>query len=379
MKLIRITTSSLSLNTLLNGQMKYMSENGFETIMISNNDSNIQKLKTIEKSRHIIVPMKRKISLISDFFCLIKLVVIFIKEKPDIIHTHTPKAGLLGMIAAKICLIKKRIHTVAGLPFVTSKGFKKTILFNSEKITYWASNFVLPNSYSNYEIIKKKKLCHKNKLLIIGKGSSNGVDLNRFSKKNLNKKTSIQLKKIIAYEKSLKYILFVGRLVKDKGIVELINAFCSIKMTKLKLIMVGAFEKNRKEENLPYDIIKLISNNPNIIHINGSNKIEYFMDIADLFVFPSHREGFPNVLLEAGAMKLPILCSKIPGNIDIIDQKYSNNLFQLNDVNSITNKIELFFDNKLYLNTDEIYKKIKKNYSRDLMHEKIFNFYKKLT
>ena len=80
MKLIRITTSSLSLNTLLNGQMKYMSENGFETIMISNNDSNIQKLKTIEKSRHIIVPMKRKISLISDFFCLIKLVVIFIKE-----------------------------------------------------------------------------------------------------------------------------------------------------------------------------------------------------------------------------------------------------------------------------------------------------------
>ena len=147
-KLIRITTVPMALRYLLPGQMKYMQQNGFEVIMISAQGKELSDVIETEQCRHITVPMTRKITPLQDLNCLIKLIKIFKKEKPDIVHSHTPKAGLLGMLAAKICGVKIRIHTVAGMPLMVEKGFKLQLLKFIEKLTYKAASNVWPNSNS---------------------------------------------------------------------------------------------------------------------------------------------------------------------------------------------------------------------------------------
>src|SRR6266446_245123 len=163
-KLIRITTVPLALRYLLPGQMKFMRENGFNVLMISADGPERQKVTEAEGCQHIIVDMTRKITPFRDLKCLFQLIRIFKKEKPDIVHTHTPKAGLLGMLAAKITGVKVRVHTLARLPFMTRKGFKYQLLKFVEKMTYAAATQVWPNSNSLYQYILQQKIAVKNKL-----------------------------------------------------------------------------------------------------------------------------------------------------------------------------------------------------------------------
>ena len=169
----------MALRYLLPGQMHFMCNNGFDVLMISADGKELAAVIENEKCRHIIVPMTRKITPFQDLTCLIRLIKIFRKEKPDIVHTHTPKAGLLGMLAAKICGIKTRIHTVAGLPLMAETGIKYQLLHFIERLTYSAANQVWPNSQSLMNFIAQKKLCKPTKLKMIGKGSSNGININR--------------------------------------------------------------------------------------------------------------------------------------------------------------------------------------------------------
>ncbi len=327
-KLIRITTVPLALRYLLPGQMKFMHQNGFDVVMISADGEELNEVIQNEQCRHIIVPMTRKITPLQDAKCLIKLIKIFRKEKPDIVHTHTPKAGLLGMLAAKFCRVKIRIHTVAGLPLMVEKGFKLKLLTAIEKLTYKAATQVWPNSNSLLQIIKNKKLTVEKKLKVIGNGSTNGVDTGKFSRENLSETQLDEIRKSINYSTDNIYLLCIGRLVADKGIPELVDVFLSLQKQNpnLKLVLVGRYEKNL--DPLPDETYHLITQHPAIIHINWSNHVEYYMATADYFVFPSHREGFPNVLLQAGAMQLPVICSRIEGNIDIIEHEKTGLIFE---------------------------------------------------
>jgi glycosyltransferase involved in cell wall biosynthesis len=339
-KLIRITTVPMALKYLLPGQMKFMKENGYDVLMVSANGKELADVIAHEKCRHKIVPFTRKITPLQDLKCLYQLVKLFRKEKPNIVHTHTPKAGLLGMLAAKICGVKTRIHTVAGLPMMVENGAKFKLLKCIEKITYMAASNVWPNSASLKEYIVAHKLANPSKLDIIGKGSSNGINLNRFNTSGLmlNKIATTELQ--IKFSKQNTYLLFMGRLVKDKGIVELIEAFAQLQpmYPHLRLILAGEFENTL--DPLPQDTISAITNNPAVIHISWTNDVEYFMHLADAFVFPSHREGFPNVLLQAAAMKLPVICSKIAGNVDIVQNKKTGLLFNTGNVTELIEAIE---------------------------------------
>lgn len=327
-KLVRITTVPMALRYLLPGQMRFMSENGFDILMISANGAELKEVMEKEQCRHVIVPMTRKITPLRDIKCLFSLISIFKKEKPDIVHTHTPKAGLLGMLAAKLCRVKTRIHTVAGLPMMVEKGFKYQLLKYIEKLTYAAANQVWPNSNSLLRFIAEKKLTDPAKLRIIGKGSSNGIDINRFNRDILNENGIEETKQRINYSFQHKYLLCIGRLVVDKGIVELVNIFTQLQKSdlSLKLILVGGYEPAL--DPLPAGTLNEIKTNENIVHINWTNNVEYYMSLADFFVFPSHREGFPNVLLQAGAMGLPIICSRITGNIDIVTHNETGLIFE---------------------------------------------------
>ena len=190
-----------------------MTKNGFDVLMISAEGKELPAVIENEKCRHIIVPMTRKITPFRDLACFFKLISIFRKEKPDIVHTHTPKAGLLGMLAARYCGIKVRIHTVAGLPMMTAKGLKFQLLKITEKITYAAANHVWPNSNSLLRYIIANHLSYSKKTNIIAKGSTNGIDLNRFSAAALDEKIIADTRAKVNYSAQNKYLLYIGRLV----------------------------------------------------------------------------------------------------------------------------------------------------------------------
>ena len=379
-KLIRITTIPMALHVLLPGQMKFMSDNGFEVVMISADGENLDKVIKNEKCRHIIAPMTRKITPLQDLKCLIQLIKIFRKEKPDIVHSHTPKAGLLGMLAARISGIKIRIHTVAGLPLMEESGVKYALLKQIERITYSAANHVWPNSNSLYDFIKENNLVKENKLKVIGKGSTNGVSSRRFNKDALDKGFLEVIKEKINYDPANIYLLCIGRLVKHKGIVELVNVFLSLKKNNshLRLILVGVYEASL--DRLPDTTVKEILNNPSIINVGWSDDAEYYMGLAHYFVFPSYREGFPNVLLEAGAIQLPIICSRIPGNTDIVTHNETGLLFEKKNAQDMYQQLKYALDNpeQMLSMAKRLQEYIRSYYEREMYWKVLLEEYNKL-
>jgi len=371
-KLVRITTVPMALRYLLPGQMKFMQQNGFDVLMISAAGPELNDVIQNEMCRHIVVPMTRQITPLQDLRCLFQLIKIFKKEKPDIVHTHTPKAGLLGMLAAKLAGVKVRIHTVAGMPLMVEQGAKLWLLTFIEKLTYSAANNVWPNSKSLYNYIIEHKFTTAKKLGIIGKGSTNGININRFSAAVLNQNTITEVKESIHFSPQNIYLLCIGRLVADKGIVELVNVFTALqkKHAALKLILVGDYEEEL--DPLPATIMQQIESNANIIHIKWTQQVEYFMHIASYFIFPSHREGFPNVLLQAGAMQLPIICSRIAGNVDIVTDKQTGLIFETASEYAITNQ------DAMQTMAASLIEIIKTDYQRENIWQNILSAYKSL-
>lgn len=379
-KLIRITTVPISLSKLLTGQMRFMKANGFDVMMVSSEGTGIEQIINYEGCNHVVIPFTRKITPIQDIKCILILIQTFKRHKPDIVHTHTPKAGLLGMFAAWICNVPVRLHTVAGLPFQTTTGFKRRLLMNIEKITYMCSNEVWPNSCSLKEYILDNELCDPNKLKVIGRGSTNGIDPEDFKVESLEPRTLSTIKEKIKYNNRNKYLLFVGRVVKDKGIEELVRVFKRFDQIfeNLNLIIVGPYEQEL--DPISPQVINEIENNSKIFFVGFSNEVKYFMYLADIFIFPSHREGFPNVPMQAALMDCPVIASNITGNIDIIENNVNGRLFEKGneaDLFSTINKalLEMAETNRM---AKKLKEKVIKYYNRNLIHSLILEEYLQL-
>ncbi|MDB5198165.1 MAG: glycosyltransferase family 1 protein [Chitinophagaceae bacterium] len=376
--LIRITTVPMAFKVLLAGQPKFMSENGFNVIMISAGGKEVKDLEKEEGCKHIIVPMTRRITPFRDIVSFFKLRSVIKKYHPDIVHTHTPKAGLLGMLAARSLGVKIRIHTVGGLPLIIETGFKRWLLMLTEKLTYFGATEVWPNSKSMMNFIIEQKLATAQKLAVIDNGSTNGIDLKKFSKQNLNEETKTKIKESLPQVKGLK-ILCVGRMVKDKGIEELVSVFEKLQHHyPLQLILVGPFEPHL--DPLSSETLDTIINNPAITHISWSDSIEYYMALADIFVHPSHREGFPNVILQAGAMHLPVICSNIPGNADIIQNEKTGLMFEVKNEDDLYIKLKFAIENKERTEriAHTLFEEVTQLYNRKRIHEVILNTYNRL-
>lgn len=379
-KLIRITTVPMALRYLLPGQMHFMTRHGFDVLMISADGKELPDVVRNEGCPHVIVPMTRKITPLQDLVCLVKLIRIFRKEKPDIVHTHTPKAGLLGMMAARLCGIKVRIHTVAGLPLMVEKGFKYRLLKFIEKLTYSSASHVWPNSRSLMDFILNKKLCNAGKVGMIARGSTNGINISRFNREVLDEKVLNGIKAQIHYSLQHKYLLCIGRLVVDKGIVELVNVFVQLqkKDASLRLILVGGYEPSL--DPLPPATLQQIENNEAIIHISWTDDVAYYMALANYFVFPSHREGFPNVLLQAGAMGVPIICSHITGNIDIVTNNETGLIFDRGNEQQMDKLLQYAITHPQHMQSmaAKLQQLIKENYRQENIWQNILAAYKSL-
>lgn len=379
-KLIRITTAPISLNVLLPNQMRFMNEHGFDVVMVSSDGPELAKVIEREGCRHHIIPMTRKMSPLADLKCLWLLYRFFKKEKPDIVHSHTPKAGLLAMIAAKFAGVKLRIHTIAGLRFMTSTGFTRKILVSMEKLTGKAATHVWPNSFSLLQYIKDNRLVAPKKLEVLGLGSSNGISLERYSVSALKEERLTSIKKLLNYDPQLFYFLSVGRLVHDKGMDELVGAFDNIykKNDQVRLVLVGAFED--EVDPVSQQTKEILKNHPGIILAGWSDEVEYFMHLSFALVHPSHREGFPNVLLQAGAMHCPIICSIIEGNIDIVEHEKTGLLFKVTDQDELQQKMEWSLANQsgFKLFAGALKQKIEQHYDQKQFHQVIRSRYMEL-
>lgn len=317
-KLIRITTVPISLEKLLEGQLAYMS-NYFEVIAISAEKERLENYGEKEKVRVFPLGLTRKITPIKDIAAVFKLYRFLKKEKPSIVHTHTPKAGIVGMMAAWLARVPNRLHTVAGLPLMEAKGMKRKLLDFVEKRTYTFATQVYPNSKGLYDFIINENLAQSGRLKIITQGSTNGIATEYFNPKNFGSTRSILRQDLKIADNSFVFV-FVGRLVGDKGINELVTAFNTLnsefRIQNSKLLLVGPLEAEL--DPLKPETLQAIECNPNIISVGYQADVRPYFAAADALVFPSYREGFPNVVMQAGAMGLPSIVTDINGCNEII-------------------------------------------------------------
>ncbi len=378
-KLIRITTVPISLKLLLSGQMRFMKEHGWEVIMVSAEGREIDQVIKNEGVRHEVISFTRKITPFQDLKCIWQLYKLFKREKPDIVHTHTPKAGLLGMIAANLAGVKIRIHTLAGIPAMAAEGKKKNLLESAEKWTYANASEVWPNSHGLYQFVLDQGLTSPAKVRMIGKGSSNGIDLDKYNRASLKENHLVAATMRIMPGEDDFIILAIGRLVKDKGIEELVSAFINSKIVGMsKLVLLGAFEQDLNP--ISQETIQTIREHPKIVQIDWSDHVAHYLALADVLVHPSHREGFPNVLLEAGAMQVPVICSDIIGNTDLIKQQKTGLLFPVKEAIVLKEALEFAFvkRDKMAQYASNLYDYIVENFDRKKIHQELLTNYHRL-
>ena len=377
--LIRITTVPISLEKLLEGQLAYMS-NYFEVIAISAEKERLENYGEKEKVRVFPLELTRKITPIKDIAAVFKLYRFLKKEKPSIVHTHTPKAGIVGMTAAWFAGVPNRLHTVAGLPLMEATGLKRPVLNFVEKLTYRFATKVYPNSIGLYDFIITERFTKPSKLSIIGNGSSNGIDTDLFNPIRFSEIDNISLRDKWKIPKDNFLFIFVGRLVKDKGINELIAAFSMLSELKnnISLLLVGPFE-NDLDPLLPETLVN-IEKNPDIYSVGYQNDVRPYFATADALVFPSYREGFPNVVMQAGAMGLPSIVTDINGCNEIIQNKMNGLIIPPKNIDELFKAMKLIVEDPvLYSNIKKVARKnIEKKYNRKQIWESLHEEYKRL-
>jgi glycosyltransferase involved in cell wall biosynthesis len=317
-KLIRITTVSMALTTLLKGQLRFMDQY-FDVLAVSSGGGTFDDVAKNEGVRTHPLTMSRTITPFKDLVSLYKLYKLFKKEKPFIVHTHTPKAGTLGMIAAKLAGVPHRMHTIAGLPLLIATGPKRVLLNTVEKITYSCATMIYPNSFAMKDIIIQQGFTKESKLKVIEKGSTNGVDTDHFDPKLFDEASKTKLKSELGINKDDLVFVFIGRIVKDKGMNELMHTFAKLNLEypKTKLLLVGPYEDHLNP--LQPETYNLIKNHKSITHVGYQKDVRPYFAISDVLAFPSYREGFPNVVMQAGAMGIASIVTDINGCNEIIE------------------------------------------------------------
>lgn len=378
-KIIRITTVPASLGILLKGQLRYMNDY-YDILGVSSSGLHLKDVQENEGITTKVIEMTRTISPLKDLKSLYRLYKLIKKEKPFIVHTHTPKAGTLGMLAARLARVPNRLHTIAGLPLLEATGAKRRLLNVVEKITYANATLILPNSFGLLDIVKKHKFTTDKKLKVIGKGSSNGIDTEHFKRANVSENIQNDLKHSLNISDTDFVFTFVGRLVTDKGINELIDAFSIINKTNqnIKLLLVGTFETEL--DPLKEETLKTIDCNKNIISVGWQTDVRPYFAISNALVFPSYREGFPNVVMQACAMEIASIVTDINGCNEIIANDKNGIIIQPKSTEDIVNAMQILLKNpgktKAYASAARSH--ILENYKRELIWSELLKLYKSL-
>lgn len=327
-KIIRATTVPMSLTAFCSGMLKELTEK-YEVVAVSSPGEDLDRVANREGVKTITVPMERHISIFKDMKSLFSMVRVFRKEKPTMVHSMTPKAGLICMLAAWFTKVPVRVHTFTGLVFPTASGLKRKILMFTDKLTCACATHIIPegegvkNDLLNNGITKKP-------IKVLGYGNVRGVDMEYYSRRPDVMEKAREIKKDVFT------FVFVGRIVRDKGINELCEAFDKLSgVTNARILLVGPFEDNL--DPVSEKTRAIIDNNPSIETVGpkfGDELLPYYA-ASDCFVFPSYREGFPNTVLEAGALGLPSIVTDINGSREVIIEGENGFIVPSKDPNAL--------------------------------------------
>ena len=353
-KLFRVTTADISLDGLLKGQLKYLNQY-FDVVGVAKDTGVLEEVGKREGIRVIDAPLERPISLIKDIRALWFLYRLFRKEKPWCVHANTPKGSLLSMIAAYFARVPFRIYTVTGLRYQGSYGILRQILSSMEIITCKFANKVIPEGKGIKETLQKDGITKK-ELNVILNGNINGIDTDFFNPELFNYRNRIEgelytgnrndIRNDLGLKDDEFVFIFIGRIVRDKGINEIVSCMKRFKNEKrnVKLLLVGRFETEL--DPLDFGNEEFLRTDTNVLFVGYQNDVRPFFIAADVLVFPSYREGFPNVVLQAGAMGLPAIVTDINGCNEIIQENVNGKIFSPRNAEALYEAMNWCLDNK---------------------------------
>lgn len=343
-KLIRTSTVPQSLSFLLKGQLWFLNQY-YHVIGVSSAGEDLNVVKEREGIEVHAINMERQVSLTKDLVSLWKLYRLFKRVNPDIVHSITPKAGLLSMVAARLAGVPIRIHTFTGLIFPYKKGLFQKILISMDRLLCYCATHIFPegegvrNDLINYHITPKK-------LKIIANGNVNGINTSFFNPDLYSDTQNKQLRQELSIAEDDFVFIFIGRLVRDKGINELIEVFdqLSHQYSSIKLLLVGSFESEL--DPLDEKTLEIINNNTSIIHAGFQSDVRPYFAISNALAFPSYREGFPNVVMQAGAMGLPSIVTDINGCNEIVIDGCNGTIIPVHNAMALKNAMVQYISDR---------------------------------
>jgi glycosyltransferase involved in cell wall biosynthesis len=329
-RLAYVTTHAISAENLMNGQLTFLREQGFDITVIAAPSESLDVVREREQVQTIPIPIEREISPVSDVRTLVKLCGILRTLRPDIVNAGTPKAGLLGMLAAKLTGVPVRLYTLRGLRLETTSGFKERLLAATERLAASCAQQVICVGESLRQEYIKRRLTKLDKTVVLRHGSSNGVNAERFQYSVEQFIRIGQLRESLNIPADAPVIGFVGRLTRDKGIVDLHDAFRQLlaEFPDLRLILIGGPEEG---DPIPPKTWQRITEHPQIIRTGALKDVSLYYGLFDVFVFPSYREGFPNVPMEAAAAGVPVVGYSATGTLDAVADGVTGTLVPLQD------------------------------------------------
>ena len=329
-KIIRSVTVSQSLGFCREVMIK-MRAMGYDMVAVTSPGPELDNLRDKDGFHCVAVPMERHISIVNDLKSLMRMISVFRKEKPQVVHSMTPKAGMICMVAAWLTRVPVRIHTFTGLVWPTATGMKRKILMMTDWLTCACATHVIPEGQGVLNDLKNGGITKK-PMKVLGYGNVMGVDMERFSPARFKATKNPDVFTFV----------FVGRIVGDKGINELVEAFVRLheKNRNTRLVLVGKYE--HELDPVSDKTHKLIDTNDGIDACGpkyGDDLLQMYVD-ADCFVMPSYREGFPNTVLEAGAMGLPSIVTDINGSREIIENEKNGLIVPSKNANALYDAME---------------------------------------
>ena len=344
---MHITTVPISLG-FFTGQIGYMNAQGFEIQAISSPGADLKKCAEREHVAVHAVEMPRRITPLRDLIAIFQLWRTLRRIRPAIVHAHTPKGGLLGTIAAWLARVPVRIYHMHGLPLITATGYKRLLLRWSEQVPCRLAHRVFCVSHSVREVAVAESLCPLLKIRVLLRGSINGVDAaHRFNPANASQSARVDTRSSHGIPADALVVGFVGRIVCDKGLVELAKAWRALRQEfpALHLLVVGPFEP---QDPVPPDVEALLRDDPRI-HLTGMvDNTPPLYAAMEVLALPSYREGFGLAAIEASAMKVPVVATRIPGCVDAVEDGVTGTLVPPRDATALADAI------RTYLNHPEL-------------------------